>query len=415
MNRDNCDLGVKGDFPIFNNHPELVFLDNAATTQKPGSVIEAEKEFYEESNANVHRGVYDLSAIATSLYEGVREKIARFINAELSSEIIFTRNATEALNLAAWIEGQKLKAGDEIVITTAEHHSNILPWQRLVKERGVKIRWASFDSEGIISLSEIKKVLSKKTKLVAITNMSNVLGCVLPVQKVIEEAHKIGARVMVDAAQSAGRMATDVRLLDADYAVFSGHKIYGPTGTGWLYVKKELVEEVEPLLVGGSTIKSVTRDSVEWQDAPLRFEAGTPNIAGTVALGTLIDYLIDVGMERIWEHECALVDYAVKKLNEIEGLKLYGVQNGEGRGAIFSFTISSGDSLIHSHDVSEIANKFGVALRGGHHCAQPLMEELGVLELSRASFGLYNNKGDVDKLVESLGEVKKVFSKKDSE
>ena len=408
MNQDKYDLGVKGDFPIFNNHPELVFLDNAATTQKPRCVIEAEREFYEHNNANVHRGVYDLSASATALYEGVREKVARFINAESSSEIVFTRNATEALNLAAWIETQRLKEGDEIVITTAEHHSNILPWLRVAKKCGAKVRWASFDSGGRISVSAVKKVLSEKTKVVAITSVSNVLGCVLPIKAIVKEAHDMGARVVVDAAQSAGRMVFDIRSLGADYAAFSGHKIYGPTGTGWLYARKEIVEEAEPLLLGGSTVKSVTKTSVVWQDIPFRFEAGTPNIAGTVALGAAIDYLTDIGMGRIWKHECELVDYVVKRLNLIKGLRLYGVQNGAGRAAIFSFSMNSGKS-IHSHDVSEIANRFGVAVRGGHHCAQPLMAELGVAELSRASFGIYNNKGDVDKLVEVLAETKRVF------
>lgn len=409
MNLDSCDLGVKKDFPIFDNHPELVFLDNAATTQKPRCVIEAEKEFYEFNNANVHRGVYDLSASATALYEGVREKVARFVGAELSSEIIFTRNATEALNLAAWIEAQKLEEGDEIVITVAEHHSNILPWLRAAKQCGAKVRWASFDSEGRIGINEIRKVISEKTKVVAITSTSNVLGCILPVQEVIKEAHDIGARVIVDAAQSAGRMPFDVSLLKADYVVFSGHKIYGPTGTGWLYAKKELVENYEPLLAGGSTVKNVTRDDVEWQDTPFRFEAGTPNIAGTVALGAGIDYLTNIGMEKIWEHECELVDYAVKRLREIKGLRLYGVQDEIDRVAIFSFVVSAGGNFIHSHDVSEIANGFKIALRGGHHCAQPLMKELGVEELSRASFGIYNSKEDVDRLVEVLGEVKRVF------
>ena len=412
MNKDNCDLGVKEDFPIFSSHPELVFLDNAATTQKPRCVIEAEREFYEHSNANVHRGVYDLSAEATALYEGVREKAARFINAELSSEIVFTRNATEALNLAAWIEGQRLREGDEIVITAVEHHSNILPWLRMAKQRGAKVRWAGFDGAGRISVSEVKKVLSERTKVVAIASVSNVLGCVLPIKDIVKEAQRHGARVVVDAAQSAGRMPFDVRLLGADYAAFSGHKIYGPTGTGWLYVRKELAAGAEPLLVGGSTVKSVTRNSVEWQDTPLCFEAGTPNIAGTVALGAGIDYLTGIGMGRIWEHECELVNYAVKKLNSIEGLRLYGVQNGAGRAAIFSFTVLSDGNFIHSHDVSEIANRFGVALRGGHHCAQPLMKSLSVVELSRASFGIYNNKGDVDKLVEVLGKVKSVFGVK---
>lgn len=405
------DLGVKKDFPIFTTHPQLVFLDNAATTQKPAAVTGAEKEFYETTYANIHRATYDIAAQATDLFEGTRQQVAQFINAASSNEILFTRNASEALNLAAYIEGQKLQAGDELLVSVAGHHSNILPWMRLVKAKGAKIVWIELTPEGRLDVEGLLKHISARTKVVAFEHVSNVMGYVSPVKEITTAAQAVGARVVVDVAQSSCRMPVDAQDLGADYMAFSGHKMYGPTGSGWLYAKEELLAEAEPMLSGGGTIKKVTRDTIVWADVPFRFEAGTPDIASVISLSAGLTYLSAIGMDNVWTHDQAVMEYAMEKLRALPGLRLYGPHDIANRAAIFSFLVEVHGKLGHSHDVADICNQRGVAVRGGHHCAQILMQALGVEDVNRASFGIYNNEGDVDRLVEALAEVQRIFGK----
>lgn len=409
-------LNPKEDFPVFTHHPDLVFLDNAATTQKPAVVINAEKDLYEQNYANIHRALYDLAAQSTELYEGARQKVADFIAAGTAGEIIFTRNATEALNLVAWIEAAHLQAGDEILISVAEHHSNLLPWQRLACKKNLKLQWVELDAEQKFDLADFSKKLSAKTKLVAFAHVSNVLGDIRSLAKIISAAHQVGARIVIDAAQSANRLPLDVQALNIDYLAVSGHKMYGPTGVGFLYAKKELVADAESMILGGGTIKKVTRGAAIWTDSPWRFEAGTPPIAEVIALGATVDYLQKLGMTNIWQHEQELTRYALEKLGNVKGIRIYGpiappyeggaAERSEdgvvNRGGIISFTLSSKNHTFHSHDVAQICNEHHVAIRGGHHCAQPLMESLGVEELNRISFGIYNNQKDIDRLVVAL-------------
>ncbi|MBI3255442.1 MAG: SufS family cysteine desulfurase, partial [Candidatus Andersenbacteria bacterium] len=398
------DLNIKGDFPIFKNNPGLVFLDNAATTQKPGSVINAEKEFYETTYANIHRAMYDIAAKATEMFEGVRGQVGEFIGAHSPLQsIIFTRNASEALNLAAYIEGQRLQAGDEILVSVAGHHSNILPWMRLAGEKKLKLTWIEVGEDGRLDIQDLKGKLNSNVKVVAIEHVSNVLGYVNPIKDLCATIHEVGARVVVDAAQSSCRMPIDVQDLNADYVAFSGHKMYGPTGSGWLYAKKALLEIASPLLSGGGTVKKVTRESILWADSPWRFEAGTPDIASVIGLGATLNYLSAVGMEAVWEHDQEVMQYGLKELNKLPFVKLFGPTGTEDRAAIFSFVVHDSQGKgIHPHDVAEICNSAGVAIRGGHHCAQPLMQALGVETLNRASVGMYNTPEDIDRLVEAL-------------
>jgi cysteine desulfurase/selenocysteine lyase len=417
-------LNVKKDFPIFSHQPGLVFLDNAATTQKPAIAINAEKEFYETTYTNIHRATYDIATRATDLFEGTRAKVKRFINVpirhpggvEWLGEILFTRNASEALNLAAYILGQSLKEGDELLVSVAGHHSNILPWMRLATAKKLVLKWIEITVDGRLDIAGLKKNLSSKTKVVAVEHVSNVLGYVNPLAEIVAAAHEVGAVVVADAAQSSCRMPIDVTALDVDFMAFSGHKMYGPTGSGWLYGKKHLMAEAEPLLVGGGTIKTVTREKIEWAEAPFRFEAGTPDIASVVALGSTLDYLSQIGMQNVWEHDQALTKYGLEKLLAVPGFKLFGPQDGINRAAIFSFLIEvnlsagrQGGKAVHSHDVAEIANSMNVAMRGGHHCAQPLMQALQVEDVNRASLGMYNSEADIDALVEVLAKVQSVF------
>jgi cysteine desulfurase/selenocysteine lyase len=402
---------LRDDFPFFRTHFDITYLDSAATTQRPQSVIEAETYFTIHSYANVHRGLHMLGEKATEAFEGVRRQVSAFIGAHSPDSIVFTRNATEALNLAAWLERKRIRAGDDILISAAEHHSNILPWQRLACTVGADLQWIEMDDAGHLSLDDFHKKLSPKTKIVAVAHVSSVLGYVAPLEKIIEGAHRVGAHVVLDTGQSAGRMPVDVVKLDVEYSAFSGHKMYGPTGTGFLYGKPELLEEGDPFLVGGSTIQKVTRQAVIWQTPPLRYEAGTPHITGVVGLGAAIGYLQNLGWEAIEEHERKLVAYALPRLLAMPGLKLYGPAMADGRQAIFSFTLSLPDGrVLHSHDVADIVNRENVAIRGGHHCAQPLMSSLGVYDVSRASCGVYTNTEDVDRLVAALHKVHDVFS-----
>ncbi len=368
----------------------------------------AQKEFYETTYANIHRATYDIAAKATDLFEGVRQSVAHSIGASSADEVVFLRNASEALNVAAFIAGQNLAEGDELLVSIAGHHSNALPWVRLAKAKKLKLIWIELTSKGRMDVEGLKNNLSPRTKIVAFEHVSNVMGYVNPVADIASAAHVVGAKVVLDAAQSSCRMPIDVGKLGVDFAAFSGHKMYGPTGTGWLWARRELLADAEPMLAGGGTIKKVTRDDIVWADTPFKFEAGTPDIAGVIALGATMDFLKKVKMEAVWEHDQEIMAYALQKLFSLPGLTLFGVQDEANRAAIFSFLLDG----IHSHDVVEICNERGIAIRGGHHCAQPLMAALGVEDVNRASFGMYNTHEDVDRLVEALEEAKRVIGKK---
>lgn len=409
-------LNLRADFPLLQNHPRLTYLDNAATTHQPAAVLQAQHDFTENHYANVHRAVYDLANTATAAYEAARAAAAAFINAA-PEEIIFTSNATHALNLAAAIETARLRPGDEILVGVTEHHSNLLPWWRLAQCTGAKLVWLEPASDYSFNLTDFYNKLSAQTKIIAVSHISNVLGYIAPLAEIIAAAHHAGARVAVDAAQSASRQPLDVKMLDADYLAVSGHKLYGPTGTGWLYAKRIHLENAAPLLTGGGTVQEVSRDAVSWQPSPLRFEAGTPNITGVIGLHAALTYLTQLSFANIHQHEQTLVHYARPRLQAIPGLTLYAPPDPSRQAGIFSFTLTVnlpagqvGSRLVHSHDVSEIANQYHVAVRGGHHCAQPLLTALGLTDLTRASLGIYNTTTDIDKLIMALEAAQHVFS-----
>lgn len=401
------------DFPILgetiHGHP-LVYLDNAASTQKPRMVIESMQRFMENDYANIHRGVHELSVRATDKYEGARETVRRFLHAKRADEIVFVRNGTEAVNLVAASWGRKnLKAGDEVVMTTLEHHSNIVPWQMLREEVGIKLRVVPVTDSGEVRIEDVKAVLSPRTKMVAVAHVSNVLGSVLPVAEIIKLAHAVGALVLIDGCQSVARIPVDVQELDADFYVFSGHKLYGPTGIGVLYGKYELLEKMPPYQGGGGMIASVTFDETTYREPPFRFEAGTPAIVEAVGLGAAIDYVSTIGLARIGRHEDALLHYATEKLRSINSLHIVGgavAARPVAKAGVLSFTMQG----AHPHDIGTILDRQGVAIRAGHHCAQPLMERFGVPATARASFGLYNTMADVDALVAALEKVRDIFA-----
>jgi cysteine desulfurase/selenocysteine lyase len=399
---------IRKDFPILDRKirgKPLIYLDNAATTQKPKSVIETEKRFYEETNANIHRAVHTLSYESTVLYEDSHKKVADFIGAKSWREIIFTRNATESINLVAYGWGlHNLKKGDEVLITVMEHHSNIVPWQMLRDRRGIELKVLDVDDEGRLKLDELPKLISEKTKLLGVIHASNVIGTVNPVRELIEEAKKVGAVVLVDAAQSIPHLPINVAELGCDFLAASGHKMLGPTGTGFLYGRYDLLKEMEPFLYGGDMIEKVTIEKTTWNELPWKYEAGTPNIAGGIALGAAIDYLKRVGLERISEHESELLIYAIERMSDFPWIELYG-HRGRDRVGVISFNIKG----VHPHDVAGILDEEGIAVRSGHHCAQPLMRRLSMENVVRASFYLYNTKEEVDKLVEVLREVRRLF------
>ncbi|MEM2884189.1 MAG: cysteine desulfurase [Nitrososphaerales archaeon] len=399
---------IKQDFPIFKRRvygKRLIYLDNAATTQKPRQVIEAMREFYQDYNANIHRGVYRLSVEATEAFENARKKVAKFINAK-ESEIIFTKNATEALNLVAYSWGlNNLREGDHILLTEMEHHSNIVPWQLISKYTKAKIDYISIDKEGLLVDDEVDRLMEKRPKIVSITHVSNVLGTINNVKKIVEHAHKIGAITVVDAAQSVPHMQVDVQEIGCDFLAFSGHKALGPLGVGVLYGKRDLLEDMNPFLGGGDMISRVWLENSEWNELPWKFEAGTSSIADVIGLGAAVDYLNSIGVSRIREHEIKLTKYALETLSEISDLKIYGTNNLEQRGAVISFNLAN----IHPHDLATILDEEGIALRAGHHCAMPLMNKLGVAATARASFYLYNAESDVDALVEGLNKARRIF------
>ncbi len=398
---------VRGDFPILARKvhgQRLVFLDSAASAQKPRAVIDAVRHCYEAEYANVHRGVYWLSARATQGYEGARETVARFLNARDSAEIIFTRNATSAINLVANSFGNRfLRAGDEVVISWLEHHSNIVPWQMLRDRLGIVLRVVPINDAGEFLLGEYERLLSSRTKLVAVTHTSNALGTMTPIDEIIRLAHARGARALVDGSQAAPHRQVDVQALDCDFFVFTGHKVYGPSGIGVLYGKADLLRSMPPFEGGGDMIRTVTFEKTEYADIPNRFEAGTPPIAEAIGLAAAIDYVTALGLDRVEAHEQAVLTYATERLADVAGLRIVGTARK--KASIVSFTLEN----AHPHDVGTILDRSGVAVRAGHHCAQPLMERFGIAGTARASFGLYNGFDDVDALVDGLRRVKEIF------
>ncbi len=401
---------IRRDFPILLREiggKRIVYLDNPATTQKPRTVIDAIIHFYEHYNANVHRGAYKLAEEATAAYEGAREKTRAFLNAASTEEIIFTRGTTESINLAAYAWGRAyVSAGDEILVTEMEHHSNLVPWQILVKEKQAALKYIPIEDDGTIDLQKAVAGISPKTRLVAITHVSNVLGTVNPVCEIAKAAHSAGAVVLVDGAQSAPHMPVDVRALDCDFFALSGHKMCAPTGIGVLYVRKSVLETMPPFHGGGDMIRQVYRDHATWNDLPWKFEAGTPNIADAIGLGAAIDYLTGIGLDAIREHEIELTRYAIQRLSAVPSVTLYGPRDARLRAGVVSFNV--GD--IHPHDLATIVDsKLNVAIRAGHHCAQPLMNRLNVPATARAGFYLYNTEADVDSLVEGIVQAKEIF------
>ncbi len=398
---------IRKDFPIFKQRIQdnrLVYLDNGATTQKPIQVINAINNYNQNSHRNPHRGAHQLSIRATEEYDLAKEKVRKFINARYIEEIIFTRNTTESINLIAYSCGKKLiNKGDEIVLAISEHHSNILPWQRLVKENGGILKYIYLNEEGRISPEEIKRKITDRTKIVSIAHMSNVLGTIHPIEEIIDHAHKMGSIVVIDGAQSTPHMKIDIQKLDADLFVFSGHKMLGPMGIGVLYGKKEILEDMPPFLMGGDMIEYVYEQEATFAPLPYKFEAGTQNVEGAVGLGAAIDYLEKIGLDRIENHEKMLTEYALDRMLSLPYVSIQGPKDLEMRGGLISFTIDD----IHPHDIATILDSYGVAIRAGHHCAQPLMRYLDVPATSRISFYLYNTKEDVDLFVEGIKNVRK--------
>ncbi|MCE5171263.1 cysteine desulfurase [Paenibacillus profundus] len=399
---------LREQFPILNQevngHP-LVYLDNAATSQKPRSVIDAVKRYYEWDNSNVHRGVHTLGSRATDAYEGAREKVARFINAKRTEEIVFTRGTTTAINLVASSYGRTVcQEGDEIVLTPMEHHSNLIPWQQVAKATGATLKYIPLQEDGTISLADVEKTITDRTKIVSVMYVSNVLGVVNPVKEIAEIAHRHEAVMVVDGAQSTPHMRIDVQNLDCDFYTLSGHKMCAPTGIGALYGRKELLNTLEPIEFGGEMIDFVDLYESTWKDAPWRFEGGTPIIAGAVGLAAAIDFLEEVGLENIQQHEHQLAGLAIDKLGAIEGLTIYGPH--QGRVGLVTFNLDD----IHPHDVATVLDAKGIAVRAGHHCCQPLMRWLNVSSTARASFYLYNTEEDIDRLAQALRETKEYFS-----
>lgn len=399
---------IKEDFPILfqqvNDEP-LVYLDNAATTQKPIAVLKKMMNYYEKDNANAHRGVHTLAERATVKYEAAREKIRLFIHANETAEILFTRGTTTSLNWIAQSYGERIQAGDEIVISYMEHHSNIIPWQQLAKRKGAVLKYIDLTEEGFLDIEQAKQIITNKTKIVSLTHSSNVLGVINPIKELTTLAHRMGAIIVVDGAQSVPHFPIDVQQLDIDFLAFSGHKMCGPTGIGVLYGKRELLEEMEPVEFGGEMIDFVHLYESTWKELPWKFEAGTPNIAGAIALGAAIDYLTEIKLSEIQEHEAMLVDYLLPKLQAIDGITIYGPKNTKDHTNVISFNLEG----LHPHDVATALDMEGIAVRAGHHCAQPLMNYLNVSAMVRASFYFYNTKEDADRLIEAILATKEFF------
>ncbi len=406
---------IRKDFPIFSKvmrgDNRLVYLDSGATSQKPFQVLDAERKFYENSNAAVHRGAHLLAEEASIAYEGARQVLADFLNAELD-EVIFTKGATESINAIAYSFGNSasnsrfaLKPGDRIVVSELEHHANLIPWQQLAKRTGAELVWFSIDAEGRLDQTNLDELINKSTKIVAITHQSNVLGTIIPLDEIVKKAHSVGAVVVLDACQSAPHFAIDVKTLGVDFLAFSGHKALGPTGIGILWGRSEYLNQMEPFLTGGSMIETVTMTDTKWAPSPKRFEAGVPNMAQAVGFAAAINYLNNLGMDNVAKHEKELTAYALDKFKELDNVKLIGPKDTVDRGSVISFTIEG----IHPHDVGQVLDQYGVAVRTGHHCAWPLMRKLGLVGTTRASFYVYNDEADVDVLIDSILKAQKYF------
>jgi len=397
---------IREDFPILKREikgNKLVYLDNAATTQKPSQVINAIKDYYENYNSNIHRGIHKMSEEATIAYEEAHKKVSKFIGSKFE-ETIFTKGTTESLNLLASILKNKIKRGDEIVLTQMEHHSNIVPWQQLAKEKGAKIKYIEVNSDGTLKTEQFSQIITSKTKIVSAVHMSNVLGTINQIKELGKIAHENKSLFIIDAAQSIPHMTVDVKKINCDFLAFSAHKMLGPTGIGGLYGKKELLEELPPFQTGGDMIRQVTFKEAVWNDLPWKYEAGTPNIAGGIGFGADIDYLKKIGLENIQEHEEKLIRKTFKTLERINGVEIYGPRIN--RGAVFSFNIKG----IHSHDLASLLDDYGIAVRAGHHCAMPLMQTMNIHSSVRASFYLYNTEEEVEKLAEGLKKASKIFA-----
>lgn len=400
---------VRADFPILsrkiNDHP-LVYLDNAATTQKPRQVIDAISNYYEQTNSNVHRGVHTLSIEATDAYEVARAKVAKFINAPRPETVIWTRNTSESLNLVAatWAD-KNVGEGDNIVITAMEHHSNIVPWQQLAARKHAELRYLAAGKDGLLDMANIESIIDSRTKIVSATHISNVLGTVNPVAELANRAHEVGAVILIDAAQSVPHMAVDVQAIDADFLCFSAHKMLGPTGIGVLYGKYDLLDEMPPFMFGGDMILEVTYEDAKWNELPYKFEAGTPNIADAIATGVAVDYLTDLEMDNVWEHEQQLTAYALDRLTALNGITIFGPEDPALRGGVISFV----HDKIHPHDLGTALDQQGIAIRTGHHCAMPLIRSYDVVAAARASFYVYNTKTEIDALVSGINDTERYF------
>lgn len=400
---------IRKDFPILSrpvHGHRLVYLDNASTTQKPQAVIDSLTDYYSHYNANVHRGIYTLSEEATAAYEATRSQVSKLLGGVETREIVFTRNTTEGLNLVArtWGDGH-VGEGDEILLSEMEHHSNLVPWFMLAKRKGAVIKHIPVTADGKLDLSTLDSLLTSRTKVVSITHLSNVLGTINPIAEIAESAHRAGAIMVVDAAQSVPHIAVDLPSLGVDFFAFSSHKMLGPTGVGVLWGKASLLEDMDPFLGGGEMIREVTLESATWNEIPWKFEAGTPNIADVVAFSSAIEYLLTLGMDRVREHEVDLTGYALEKMRSLNNIRIYGPETAAERSGVITFN----DSEIHPHDLSTILDHHGVAVRAGHHCAQPLMRVLDVVATARASFYIYNDTDDVDQLIAALKEARKYF------
>ena len=396
---------IKEDFPIFRNNPDLVFMDNASTTQKPQSVIDTLSHYYENYNSNIHRGIYQIAEKATAAYEKSRDKVTKFIGAGDRRSIVFTKGTTESINLVAnsW-GGQNLKPGDEVLITEMEHHSNIIPWQLICERTGADLKYIPINEDGTLDLSNPDKYFKNKTKIVCVIHQSNVFGTVNPITEIVKYAHEVGALVLVDGAQSTPHHRVNVTELNCDFFAFSGHKMMGPTGVGALYTKPEILEAMNPFLGGGEMIRKVTLEGSTWNDIPWKFEAGTPNIAQVIGFGSAIDYINNIGLDAITQYENELLNYAQEILLTVPGINIYGT--AKDKGAVISFNLEK----IHPHDVAHILDTYGIAIRAGHHCAQPIMKKLNVAATNRASFYIYNTLEEIDQLAEGLRKSVKLFN-----
>ncbi len=408
-------VAIKKDFPIYTHHPNLVYLDSTASALKPQEVIDAEREYYEQYGVNVHRGVYALSMQATNAYEGAREKVRKYINAKSVKEIVFVRGTTEGINLVASSFGSRFVGGDVILLSEMEHHANIVPWLPPLSRsataplrqgsNGPTLRWIPVTENGDLDLSNIDELL-KGVKLVAVTQMSNVLGVVNDIKLLAQKAHAVGAKILVDGAQSVAHLPVDVQDLDCDFLVFSGHKMLGPTGIGVLFAKEEILQTMEPYQRGGDMILEVTKATATWNELPYKFEAGTPNIAGVIGLGAAVDYLTALGMANVWAHDQELAKYGIEQLSQLEGIKILGGSTTSSRGATFALDIPN----VHPHDVGSILDEQDIAIRAGHHCAQPLHARYGLVATTRASAYIYTTKEDIDALVVGIKKVQEVFA-----